>query len=398
MLSTLKGLRVLDFTQIGAGPTCSMYLGDMGADVVKVEPPSGDLGRKLGLPWVDEHSPIYEAFNRNKRSICIDLKSREGREVALKLAASADVLIESFRPKTMAAFGLDYESVRQFNDRLVYCSVSAYGQSGPMSHKAGVDGIIQGTSGLMSLIGYPDSEPCKVQAPVVDVSTGFISTIAILSQLLERERTGKGGYSDVNLLSSAVALQQSAITTFTGSLQEPGRMGSAAPYSAPNEAFETADGWIMVAAYNGNRWESLCQVLGLSEIAKQPGLVTSADRVANRTAMKNHLAPRFKTQSSASWLAKLEAVDILCGKVATYKDLVSDPQVQHLNLLAQTVKSDGQRFTSPAFPVNTREGAQQPSRAAPACGQHSTEILAEIGYIPNEIEQFYKARAIFSCD
>jgi crotonobetainyl-CoA:carnitine CoA-transferase CaiB-like acyl-CoA transferase len=392
MLSTLNELRVLDFTQIGAGPTCSMYLGDMGADVVKVEPPSGDLGRKLGLPWVDEHSPIFEAFNRNKRSICIDLKSREGREVALKLAASADVLIESFRPKTMAGFGLDYESVRQFNDRLVYCSVSAYGQTGPMSHKAGVDGIIQGTSGLMSLIGYPDSEPCKVQAPVVDVSTGFISTIAILSQLLERERTGKGGYSDVNLLSSAVALQQSAITTFMGSFEEP------APYAAPNEAFETADGWIMVAAYNGNRWESLCQVLGLTEIANEQGLLTSADRVINRMAMKKHLAPRFKTQSSASWLAKLEAVDILCGKVATYGDLVADPQVQHLNLLVQTVASNGQQFTSPAFPVNTRQGAQQPSRAAPACGQHSTKILEEIGYSPKEIEQFYKTKALFSSE
>lgn len=396
MLSTLSGLCVLDFTQIGAGPTCSMYLGDMGANVIKVEPPSGDLGRQLGLPWVDNLSPVYEAFNRNKRSICIDLKSEQGKTIVLELAAKADVIIESFRPGTMAAFGLDYESVRQFNERVVYCSVSAYGQTGPMSHKAGVDGIIQGTSGLMSLIGYPDSEPCKVQAPVVDVSTGFISAIAILAQLLERERTGKGGYLDVNLLSSAVALQQSAITTFMGLNEVPVRMGSAAPYAAPNEAFETADGWIMVAAYNGDRWERLCQVLDLSEIATEPGLLTSANRVVNRLAMKSHLAPRFKTQSSASWLEKLEAVDILCGKVATYEDLVSDPQVQHLNLLVQTVATNGQRITSPAFPVNTREGAKRPSRSAPTCGQHSTNILEEIGYSPQRIEQLYKAGAVLT--
>jgi crotonobetainyl-CoA:carnitine CoA-transferase CaiB-like acyl-CoA transferase len=396
MLGTLKGLKVLDFTQIGAGPTCSMYLGDMGADVVKVEQPSGDLGRKLGLPWVDVNSPIFEAFNRNKRSVCINLNSIDGKEIAIKLASKADVLIESFRPNTMKKFGLDYDSINKINERIVYCSVSAYGQTGPMSHKVGVDGIIQGTSGLMSLIGYPNSEPCKVQAPVVDVSTGHISTIAILSQLLERERTGKGGYSDVNLLSSAVALQQSAITTFMGTRELPQRMGSAAPYAAPNEAFETSDGWIMVAAYSGNRWESLCEVLNIAEIANKKGMKTSADRVINRQEMKNYLSPRFKTQTSTYWQEKLEAVDILCGNVATYKDLISDPQVQHLNLLTEAISSDGKLFISPAFPVNTRAGAMNPSIAAPRCGQHSTEILAEIGYNADEIELIYKNGAIFT--
>lgn len=389
----LDGLRVLDFTQIGAGPLCGMYLGDLGADVIKIEPPTGDLGRALGLPWVDEESPINVSFNRNKRSLCVDLKSLEGRRIALKLVAKADVLLESFRPGVMARFGLDYESVCRINERLVYCSVSAYGQSGPMANQAGVDGIVQGTSGLMSLIGSEGAEPCKVQAPVVDVSTGFIATIGTLAQLLERTRTGRGGYLDVNLFASAVALQQSAITTYLGNGELPKRLGSAAPYAAPNEAFETANGWIMIAAYNGDRWNQLCKVLGLEDIAADPRLFTLNQRLLNRDLMKQCLGPRIKKETSEYWLDKLEPADILCGKVATYEDLAANPQVEHMKLLTHITGGSGRRFATPSFPVNSR--VPRPARGAPACGEHTREILASLGLRQQEVEELRTKKAVF---
>lgn len=389
----LDGIKVLDFTQIGAGPLCGMYLGDLGADVIKIEPPTGDLGRNLGLPWVDEESPINIAFNRNKRSLCVDLKSAEGRKIVTKLASEADVLLESFRPGVMAKFGLDHESLRPNNERLVYCSVSGYGQSGPMADKAGVDGIVQGTSGLMSLIGNESAEPCKVQAPVVDVSTGFIATIGTLTQLLERVRTGRGGYLDVSLFASAVALQQSAITTYLGTGELPKRLGSAAPYAAPNEAFETADGWIMIAAYNGNRWAQLCMVLGLEEIGADPRLSTTSQRLLHRDLMKQHLTRRFKTETSGYWIEKLEQADVLCGKVATYKDLAANPQVAHMKLFSHTTDASGRQFATPAFPVNPRN--QRPARAAPTCGEHTKEILESLGLSPQEVEQLRAQKAVY---
>ncbi len=388
----LRHLRVLDFTQIGAGPLCGMYLGDMGADVIKIEPPGGDLGRQLGLPWIDGESPVYVAFNRNKRGICIDLKSAAGLEVVHRLLEQADVLLESFRPGVMARFGLDYATLAERYPRLVYCSLSAYGQSGPDADKPGVDGIIQGTSALMSLIGTEESGPCKVQSPVVDVTAGFAATIGTLAQLLARVQTGQGGHIDVSLFASAVALQQPSVATYLGTGELPVRAGSEAPYAAPNEAFETSDGWIMVAAYNGNRWEELCRVLGIAAMAAHPRLATLDARVANRAFMKDVLGPVFKGQPTAHWLQVLTAADILCGQVCTYEQLAVNPQALHLNLFTPATDAAGRTFSSPAFPVNSRR--QAPATGAPACGQHTREILAGLGYEAEAISALLEQRAV----
>ncbi len=391
-LRPLKNIKVLDLTQIGAGPLGGMYLADLGADVVKVEPPSGDLGRQLGLPWVYEESAINIAFNRGKRSVGIDLKTVEGVEVLKNLAKQADVLLESFRPGVLAKFGLDFHSLQETNSRLIYCSISAYGQSGPFSEHAGVDGIIQATSGLMSLIGDENSDPCKVQAPIVDVGTGFIATIGILARLFERVSSGRGGYLDVNLFSSAVALQQSAITEYFGTGMLPQRMGSAAPYATPNEAFETADGWIMTAAYNGNRWAQLCRVLGVDELAKDDRFAALNERLINRQAMKEIIGPIFKTRSSAKWIADLKAADILCGKVSDYRDLAQNEQLEHMKLLTTTTDSLGREFVTPSFPINTRGLGK--SRPAPSFSEHTTEVLTEAGYSKSEISAMYGSGAL----
>ena len=261
----LDGLTVLDFTHIGAGPTCTMLLADMGARVIKVEPPQGELGRQLGPAWIGDDSALYHAFNRNKLGLSLDLKTARGLDVARRLAASADVIVESMRPGVMNRIGLGYDRLSAENPGLIYCSISAYGQDGPYAERPGVDGIIQADSGLMSIIGTPESEPCKVQAPIIDVFTGYVAGLGILAKLAERRRDGKGGHLDTSLMNSALALQQSSITSYLTDGVLPQRQGSAAPYSAPNEAFETADGWIMVAAYNGGRWDRLCEVLGRSD-------------------------------------------------------------------------------------------------------------------------------------
>jgi crotonobetainyl-CoA:carnitine CoA-transferase CaiB-like acyl-CoA transferase len=382
----LDGIRVLDFAQIGAGPTCTMMLGDFGARVVKVEPPAGDHGRRLGPPWYGALSPVHIAFNRGKQSICIDLKDPAGREVAYRLALKSDVLVESFRPGVMDQLGLGYRALSAERPDLVYCAVSGYGQTGPLAQEAGVDGILQAASGLMGLIGDGVSGPCKVQAPIVDISTGYIGALAVLAALMTRAKTGRGALLDVSLFATAVALQQSAVTSFLGDGQKPAKLGSAAPYSAPNEAFEASDGWIMVAAYIGDRWRRLCEILELPLLADDSRFRTSSDRVVNRTTMRAVLGAAFRRRSCNEWLPQLKAADILCSKVADYADLLANPQLRHLGLLIDLHHPLDGTFRTPGSPINPRETNEAPYPPPPRLGEHSREILALAGYAPSEAD------------
>jgi crotonobetainyl-CoA:carnitine CoA-transferase CaiB-like acyl-CoA transferase len=374
---SLEGIRVLDFTQIGAGPNCTMTLADLGAEVIKVEPPSGELGRKLGPPWYGDESPVYIAFNRGKKCVILDLKLESDRQAAHQLCLSADVVVESYRPGVMARFGLGHEALREAKPSLIYCSVTGFGQTGPMANEAGVDGIIQAASGLMSLIGVEGEEPCKVQAPIVDVTTGYIAAVGILSRLAARhDPEFTGGHLDVNLLSCAVALQQSAVTSYFGEGKVPRKIGSAAPYSAPNEAFETNDGWIMVAAYIGDRWERLCRVLDLPDLIGDPQLIDSSARVTNRQKMRDALAPTFRTKSTEEWVRLCKAEDILCSKVSDYDDLVGSDQIKHLGMIAEIESSDGEHsYSMPAFPINSREEAGRGYRGPPTLGADNEAVL-----------------------
>lgn len=387
MLRTaLEGVRVLDFSQIAAGPACSMLLADMGAHVIKVEPPGGDLGRGLGPGWVGADSALFHAFNRNKQGICLDLKSEEGVAMARRLVAQADVLIESMRPGVMERLGLGYEQLRADHPRLVYCSISAYGQQGPYSHRPGVDGILQADSGLMSIIGVPGAEPCKVQAPVVDVITGHIACTGVLAKLMQRSRDGEGGHLDVNLMNCAISLQLPSIASYLSDGALPARMGSAAPYSAPNEAFETRDGWVMVAAYIGDRWDRLCHVLGRAELIEDERFASSRLRTANRPALRQELGETFRRQSTAHWLEALLAQDILCAKVASYEDLMAHPQL-HANGTMTSVDVPGQgTLRMPGFPINSLQENALPHRPAPSLGQHTREVLLGCGIGEAEIE------------
>lgn len=392
--NALDGLTVIDFTQIGAGPTCTMLLADMGARVVKVEPPGGELGRGLGPGWIGEDAALFHGFNRNKLGVSLDLKSAQGLAVARRLVADADVVVESMRPGVMARLGLGAEALMLAHPRLVYCSISAYGQSGPCAGNAGVDGIIQADSGLMSLIGLEGAEPCKVQAPVVDVMTGYVAAMAVLAQLAQRTRDGQGGHLDVNLLNSALALQQSSLTSWLADGVLPERVGSAAPYSAPNQAFQTRDGWVMVAAYMPERWTRLCELLDLPHLATDARFATSPQRVAHRQALVPLLTEVFRTRGTDEWLALLGAADILCARVASYEDVAAHPQVAANGMLAEVPHARHGAVRMPGFPVNSAQANARPHRAAPACGQDTRQVLRECGFGDADIAALQASRAV----
>jgi len=396
--NALDGLTVVDFTQIGAGPTCTMLLADMGARVIKVEAPEGELGRSLGPGWIGEDSAMFHGFNRNKLGIGLDLKSADALAVARRLIAGADVIVESMRPGVMQRLGLGFDDLAALHPALIYCSVSAYGQTGPYADRAGVDGILQADSGLMSLIGVEGTEPCKVQAPIVDVMTGYVASMAVLAKLAQRARDGLGGHLDVNLLNCALALQQSSITSYFADSELPVRAGSAAPYSAPNQAFETRDGWVMIAAYMPDRWTKLCELLGVAPLATDPRFATSPLRVAHRRELVELLTPLFKVRSTDEWLPLLRAADILCSRVATYHDVARHPQVAANGMLTELDHPIHGPIRMPGFPVDSAMANARSYRAAPACGEHTRQVLRECGFGDAEIDELQRARAIHCTD
>ncbi|WP_207266071.1 CaiB/BaiF CoA-transferase family protein [Pseudomonas sp. GW101-3H06] len=392
--NALDGLTVLDFTQIAAGPTATMLMADMGAKVIKVEPPEGELGRTLGPAWVGEDSALFHGFNRGKQGLCLDLKHPDSVAVIKRLVLQADVVIESMRPGVMARLGLGYEALAALKPDLIYCSISAYGQQGPYADRAGVDGILQADSGLMSLIGTPGSAPSKVQAPVVDVVTGYMACMAVLAKLHARNNDGLGGHLDVSLMNSALALQQASLASFLCDGKLPTRIGSAAPYSAPNEAFEAADGWLMVAAYNGNRWPTLCGVLGHPEWIDDPRFASSAQRVVHRQAMGEALTDVFRTQPVAHWLQVLREADILCSKVSDYNDVLAHPQIASNGMLVDLHHPQHGVVRVPGFPINSLEAAQTPYAPAPDKGEHSCEVLRGFAFSEDEIETLLESDAM----
>ena len=375
---SLAGIKVIDFTQIAAGPTCTMMLADLGADVIKVESLTGELGRGF-VPCINGESVTFMSLNRNKRSVALDLKDPEHRRLCGELLATADVVVESFRPGVMKRLQLGYEDLAASNPRLVYCSVSAYGQTGPWKDKPGVDGVIQAVSGLMSVTGSAGAPPCKVQVPVVDMVTGYLAAVAVLAALNQRQSGGRGQYIDVSMFGSAIALQQSAFASYLADDIVPERIGSAAPYAAPNEALRCADGWIMVAAYHPVRWLALCETVGAPELAADPRFADLPSRIANRAALVQALEEFMRLGSKAEWLRKFEAVDIICAPINDYAEVVNSPPYVGAAISEQIGHPAAGAIRMPRFPLAPRDAAQAPSRAPPMLGEHTHEVLAELG-------------------
>ncbi|MDR7483284.1 MAG: CoA transferase [Armatimonadota bacterium] len=395
-MTALEGIRVLDLSQGAAGPICAMYLGDLGAEVVKVEPPGGEWGRGLGPPFVDGVAAAFIGMNRNKRSIVIDLKHPQARPVILRLVAGSDVLVESFRPGVMARLGLDYDTLRSDHPRLIYCAISAFGASGPWHDRPGVDGIVQAASGLMSVTGSPDSEPVKVGVPAADTTAGFLAAAGILAALFARERTGRGQCVDLSLLDALLAFQTVPLAMYLASGTPPGRTGSAAPYAAPNEAYPTADGHVMVAAYTPERWHALCAVLGRPDLAADPRFATNEARVAHRVELRDALAPIFRAMPTAHWLAVLEAADIVCGPILTYPELEAHPQVVHNGMLVALHHPQLGAARVVGQPLRLSATPPRISRPAPLPGEHTAAVLREAGITDDEIARLVAAGVVQS--
>ncbi|TWG88884.1 crotonobetainyl-CoA:carnitine CoA-transferase CaiB-like acyl-CoA transferase [Cupriavidus gilardii J11] len=379
---SLRGLRVVDFSHVLAGPVCTMMLADMGADVIKIEPPGGELGRQIGPPWIAGESAVYLSVNRNKRGIALDLKCADGREVARRLIQQADVVVENFRPGVMRSLGLDYDTVAAGHRKLVYCSISAYGQTGPLRERPGVDGIIQAISGLMSTLGTPHGEPVKVAIPVADMITGYLATIAILAACRAAQQSGKGEYLDISLYNATLMLQQIGYASYFATDAVPVKTGSAAPYAAPNEAFQTRDGWLMIAAYHPKRWQALCAVLGAPELEHDPRFASNASRVAHRDALRQALEPLFQQRATAAWVQELAEHDILCAPVAGYDDVIRSEEYAASGVDSWVEHPIAGKVRMPGFAPGPahRADAGDSDLPAPTLGQHGRQILEECGY------------------
>lgn len=381
---SLSGIRVIDFTQVAAGPVCTQTLADLGADVIKIEAPTGELCRALA-PFIEGQSLGFMALNGNKRSVALDLKNPQQLEAALQLAAGADVVVESFRPGVMQRLGLGYEDVRRRNPGVIYCSVSAYGQEGAWQHKPGVDGVLQAVSGLMSVTGLPEAPPCKVQVPVVDMVTGYVAAIGVLGALTRRRRGGAGGndgegqWIDASMFASAIALQQMSFASYFADGIPPARIGSAAPYAAPNEALRCADGWIMLAAYHPSRWEALCGVLECPGLLIDSRFCELSGRIAHRRELVQLLEERMTRRSRAEWLKRFEAVDIICAPINDYSEVIASPAFADARL-SETVRHPiAGELTLPATPLRTVGEVPRARRPAPLVGEHTREVLRAAG-------------------
>jgi crotonobetainyl-CoA:carnitine CoA-transferase CaiB-like acyl-CoA transferase len=392
--AAFRGVRVLDFSQIGAGPLCGMLMGDMGADVIKVEALSGDLGRRLGPPWLNGESVIAMSFNRNKRGVAIDLKKPEALAAVLRMVARADILIESFRPGVMDRLGLGYAALAAVRPQLVYCSVSAYGQTSPWRDRAGVDGIVQAISGLMSNIGIEGAPPCKVQVPAVDMTTGFLAALAVSAALRTAERSGHGEHLDVSMYNASMLLQLPALATYFASGEKPARIGSAAPYAAPNEAVPTKDGWIMLAAYQEDRWTALCGLIGRPELATDPLFANIAARVENRGRMVEILSAAFRDKTTGEWMPLLEAQDILCAPIADYDDVTSTDQFAASGVAVQIDHPVAGRLKLLGFAIGDLDAQSRQHRPPPVLGQHSVEVLVEYGVPRDAIDRLVADGAV----
>jgi crotonobetainyl-CoA:carnitine CoA-transferase CaiB-like acyl-CoA transferase len=402
----LGHLRVLDLSRVLAGPWASQVLADLGADVVKVERPgAGDDTRRWGPPWLrDERgaetgeSSYFLSANRGKRSVTIDLAHPEGQALVQRLAARADVLLENFRVGGLERYGLGYAELSALNPRLVYCSITGFGQTGPYRHRAGYDFLLQGMGGLMSITGAPDGAPgggpMKVGVAVTDVMTGMYAATAVLAALAHRERSGLGQHVDLSLLDVQVAMLANQAQAYLSTGEAPVRLGNAHPSIVPYQSFAAADGHLVLAVGNDGQFARLSEVLGRPALADDPRFATNAARVEHRTALLAILEPALAARSAAHWISALEAAGVPCGPINDLRQVFEDPQVRHRGMRLEVDHPVAGRAALVASPIRLSATPVEPPAAPPALGQHTDEVLAELGLGEAEVASLRAAAVI----
>ena len=384
----LSGYRVLDLSRILAGPYCTMILGDQGADVIKVERPgTGDDTRTWGPPFAGGESAYYLSCNRNKRSITIDLKNPAGADLVREIAKTSDVFIENFTPGLTKRFGLDYDTLRELNPRLVYCSISAYGQDGPYRDRPGYDMVLSAVGGLMWITGERDGNPCKVGVAITDVLTGVYASGAITAALLWRERSGRGQYVDCSLLDAQVSALANIGSNYLVAGQEATRWGTAHESIIPYQVFAAKDRPIAIAVANQKLWVNFCRVVGKEEWLEDPRFETNPKRVENRDAMLPLVSELMAAKTCDEWMELFVEAAIPCGPVNDMQHLFSDPQVVHRKMIAEVPHATIGTLRLSGIPIKYSATPGTIRRAPPLLGEHTDELLAEVlGYSPERIE------------
>lgn len=396
MAGPLTGMRVMDFTRALAGPHCTMLLGDMGAEVIKIERvEGGDEVRRMGPPFINGESAAFMASNRNKKSLTVNLKDPRGQEICKRLARQVDVLVENFRPGVMKGLGLDYPTLAQVNPQLIYCSISGFGQTGPMADQGGYDTVAQGMSGIMLATGVPGGPPVKAGVPVVDLGTGMFGALGVLAAYIARNKTGKGQHIDTSLLDTSVALGLIDGSDYLASGELPLPLASAHRRIAPHGAFRTKDGYITIAADSAPRtWKTLCQLLGKEEIERHPQLADNTLRRKNLPLLIAQIEEATTQHDSAFWLEKLNAAGIPCGPVQHYDQVFRHPQVVARNLLVENRHPVAGAVRMVGKPLKFSDTPATDLVPSPALGQHRQEILQALAYTPSEIEQLQRDRVV----
>lgn len=383
----IEDLFVVDLSRILSGPICSMMLADMGARVIKIEPPPhGDDTRLWGPPFVGGISTYFHSINRGKQSLGLNLKLDEGKRLLWELIDRADVLLENFRPGVLAGLGFGYDAVSKRNPRLIYCSISGFGQTGPYRDRPGYDVVVQGESGLMDLTGYPDQPPAKVGTSISDIVTGMYAFQGILLALLARQRSSKGQFVDVSLLDSTVSTltYQALIYLTTG--RTPSRMGTRHPSIVPYECFQVKDGFVNIGVTNQKQWTAFCKALGLPELASDPRFDTMKGRLAHYDVLRQLLTAPLMAMTREQAIAKMAQADIPVGPVNTVGEALEDPQLRAREMIQELTHPEYGTVKQLGIPVKLSETPGVVAGAPPRFGEHNREILTMLGYSEDQIE------------
>jgi crotonobetainyl-CoA:carnitine CoA-transferase CaiB-like acyl-CoA transferase len=396
MDQALKGIKIVELSQLAAGPLCSMMLADMGAEVIKIEiPDRGDGLRHWGMPYVGKDSVYFLGLNRNKKSVTLNLKTQKGKKIFFKMLKTADVLIENFRPGTMERLGLGYEIVMKINPKIIYCRISGYGQTGPYRQYGGYDLIAQGESGLMMVTGEENGPPIKIGAAVVDYGAGMNAAYGVVVALLNREKTSKGQMVDVALLDTAVywmAFYQ--IGSYFAMGKPHKRLTTGHPLATPYEAYKTRDIYITIGCSSDKHWKMFCDVIGRKELTENPLFETNLKRVENRAKLSSILSEIFVTKNGKEWLTLFRKVGIPCGPVNTIEKVVSDKQVVHREMLITIDHPMAGKIKIPGIPVKLSETPGTIKQPPPILSQHTEEVLTKMGFSKTDIKKMRQENVI----